>query len=36
MFPDDASNLRAIDIDGDGRTEVLADAGADAVIYRIQ
>ena len=36
VFPDDASNLRAIDIDGDGRTEVLADAGADAVIYRIQ
>lgn len=35
-FPGTVNSLRAIDIDGDGRTEVLAIAGADAVIYRIQ
>lgn len=35
-FPGTVNQLRAIDIDADGRTEVLAIAGADAVIYRIQ
>ncbi len=35
-FPDAVSALRAIDIDGDGRTEILARVGSDAVVYRIQ
>ena len=35
-FPDAVNSLRAIDFDGDGRTEVLARTATDAVVYAIQ
>jgi hypothetical protein len=34
-FPGTVDNMRAIDFDGDGRTEVLARVGADAVVFKI-
>jgi hypothetical protein len=35
-FTGASTNLRAIDVDGDGTTEILSNEGADAVIYSLR
>ena len=35
-FGSSVRDLRPIDVDGDGRTEILANQGADLVIYKVQ